>query len=47
VAPKVADDDAGTAASSSKAKPLDPSGIAIELRTYVDVESALGRSAGG
>jgi extradiol dioxygenase family protein len=33
---------AGTPREQTKAKILDPSGNAIELKTYVDVESALG-----
>jgi uncharacterized protein len=39
-----ATDYAGTPREQTKAKILDPSGNAIELKTYVDMESALGRS---
>jgi uncharacterized protein len=38
---------AGTPREQTKAKILDPSGNAIELKTYVDVESALGPPAHG
>jgi extradiol dioxygenase family protein len=38
-------DYAGTPREQTKAKILDPSGNAIELKTYVDVESALGPPA--
>jgi extradiol dioxygenase family protein len=42
-----ATDDAGTAREQTKAKILDPSGNAIELKTYVDIESALGSAGRG
>jgi extradiol dioxygenase family protein len=42
-----ATDYAGTPREQTKAKILDPSGNAIELKTYPDVESALGPSALG
>jgi extradiol dioxygenase family protein len=44
---ETATDYAGTPREQTKAKILDPSGNAIELKTYVDVASALGRSARG
>jgi len=40
-------DHPGTPREQRKAKILDPSGNAIELKTYVDVQSALGRAARG
>jgi extradiol dioxygenase family protein len=42
-----ATDHAGTPREQTKAKILDPSGNTIELKTYVDVQSALGRPARG
>jgi uncharacterized protein len=36
-------DHAGTPREQTKAKILDPSGNVVELKTYFDVESALGR----
>ena len=41
---ETATDHAGTPREQTKAKILDPSGNAIELKTYVDVEAALGLS---
>src|SRR5262249_20265667 len=40
-------DYAGTAREQTKAKILDPSGNAIELKSYVDVETALGPGTRG
>jgi extradiol dioxygenase family protein len=41
---ELATDYAGTRREQTKVKILDPSGNAIELKTYVDVESALGEA---